>query len=135
MPHIRSQSSNGFFLEPKSGRFTVSGSVLAEHGFPGFFAWVGITASAAIYARRVIKRATGVPGLEWCVNLAKMSQVSMIAYLVGGSFLSLSYWDYYFTVLVAVAAVHELVKATLRQSVSPRRFEVAAMPPQLALSR
>jgi probable O-glycosylation ligase (exosortase A-associated) len=109
--------------------------VLAEHGFPGFFAWVGITASAAIYARRVIKLARGVPGLEWCVNLAKMSQVSMIAYLVGGSFLSLCYWDYYFTVLVAVAAVHEHVKATLRQSVSPRRFEVAAMPPQLALSR
>ena len=35
------------------------------------------------------RQATGVPGLEWCVNLAKMAQVSMIAYLVGGSFLSL----------------------------------------------
>ena len=55
--------------------------VLGEHGFPTFFVWVGITIAGAVYARRIIRQATGVPGLEWCVNLAKMAQVSMIAYL------------------------------------------------------
>ena len=91
--------------------------VLAEHGFPTFFVWVGIIVVGALYARRIIKQATGVPGLEWCVNLAKMAQVSMIAYLVGGSFLSLSYWDYYFTLLAVVTATYQLVRvATVPKS-------------------
>jgi probable O-glycosylation ligase (exosortase A-associated) len=108
--------------------------VLGEHGFLTFFVWVGITIAGAVYARRVIKRATGVPGLEWCVNLAKMTQVSMIAYLVGGTFLSLSYWDYYFTILVTVAAVHQHVTEVLGIR-SPRRFGVNALAPGLAVSR
>lgn len=108
--------------------------ILGEHGFPTFFVWVGINIAGALYARRIIKQATGVPGLEWCVNLAKMAQVSMIAYLTGGSFLSLCYWDYYFTILVAVAAVYQHVTATLG-SASERRRAVSALPPRLAVSR
>ena len=68
------------------------------------------------------------------MNLAKMAQVSMIAYLVGGSFLSLSYWDYYFTILVAVSAVYQHVTATLG-SVTEQRLKVSALPPHLVLSR
>ncbi len=90
--------------------------VLAEHGFPTFFAWLGITAAGAYYASRTIKLAKSLPELQWCANLARMSQISMIAYLTGGSLLSLAYWDYYFTLLVAVAAVHQHVKVTLGQS-------------------
>jgi probable O-glycosylation ligase (exosortase A-associated) len=43
--------------------------VLAEHGFPTFFVWLGINIAGAFYARRIIRRATGIPELEWCVNL------------------------------------------------------------------
>jgi probable O-glycosylation ligase (exosortase A-associated) len=107
--------------------------VLAEHGFPTLFVWIGMTVAGAVYTRRVIKRATGVPGLEWCVNLARMSQVSMIAYLTGGTFLSLSYWDYYFTLLVAVSAVDQHVTATLGSAVARR--PVNASTARLAYSR
>jgi putative inorganic carbon (hco3(-)) transporter len=108
--------------------------VLGEHGFPTFFVWVGINIAAAVYARRIIRQASGVPGLEWCVNLARMAQVSMIAYLSGGSFLSLSYWDYYFTILIAVGAVYQHVTVTLG-SAAKRRLAVNPMSPRLALSR
>ena len=108
--------------------------ILGEHGFPTFFVWVGINIAGALYARRIIKQATGVPGLEWCVNFAKMAQVSMIAYLTGGSFLSLCYWDYYFTILVTVAAIYQHVTATVG-SVSERRRAIIALPPRLAVSR
>jgi putative inorganic carbon (hco3(-)) transporter len=109
--------------------------VLGENGFPTFFVWIGMSIAGAVYARRTIKRATGVPGLEWCVTLAKMTQVSMIAYLVGGSFLSLCYWDYYFTILIAVSAVDQHVTATLGSTTPARRFAARAPPPRLALSR
>jgi probable O-glycosylation ligase (exosortase A-associated) len=87
--------------------------VLGEHGFPTFIVWVGITVAGLLAARRIIKLASGVPELAWCVDLARMSQVSVVAYLVAGSFLSLSYWDFYFTILVAVAATHQYVRQSL----------------------
>jgi putative inorganic carbon (hco3(-)) transporter len=109
--------------------------ILAEHGFPTFFVWVGINVAAAVYARRIIKQATGVPGMEWAVNLAKMAQISMIAYLSGGTFLSLCYWDYYFTILVLVAATNELVRARSTESTFRSRLAANSIPARLALSR
>jgi len=106
--------------------------ILGEHGFPTFFVWLGISIAAAVYTRRIVRLATGVSGLEWCVSLAKMAQVSMVAYIVGGTFLSLCYWDYYFTILVAVGAVYQHVTATLG-SAAKARLAVSAIPPQLAL--
>lgn len=108
--------------------------VLGEHGFITFGVWVGITISGIIAARRIIKNASGVPGLEWCVDLAKMSQVSIVAYLVAGSFLSLCYWDYYFTILVSVAATHEYVRQALGQTDTRRRGH-AVMPARLVATR
>ena len=92
---------------------------LGETGFPTFFVWLGMLIAGAIYARRIIKSASGIAELQWCINFAKMSQISMIAFVSGGSFLSLEYWDYYFTILVAVAAVHGLVKAKVQQEQRP----------------
>jgi probable O-glycosylation ligase (exosortase A-associated) len=110
--------------------------VLAEHGFPTFFVWLGISFAGAYYARQIISRAKGIPELQWCVNLARMSQVSMIAYLAGGSFLSLCYWDYYFTLLVTVAAVYQQVKIIVGQTgTQSHRPRTAGLQTGLALSR
>jgi putative inorganic carbon (hco3(-)) transporter len=110
--------------------------VLGEHGFITFFVWAGIIVAGAIYARRIIRLAKGVPGLEWCVNFAKMAQVSTVAYCVGGSFLSLCYWDYYFAIVVTVAAVYQHVKVALgQQAPEQRKFGRVLAPPRLALSR
>jgi probable O-glycosylation ligase (exosortase A-associated) len=101
--------------------------ILGEHGFITFFVWCGITVSGVVAARRIIKSASGVPGLEWCVDLARMSQVSVVAYLVAGTFLSLCYWDFYFTMLVAVAATHQHVKEALGQT--ERKWQRSALSP------
>ncbi len=62
-------------------------------------------------------------------------QVSMVAYISGGSFLSLSYWDYYFTILVIVAATYKHVMAALPEK-SPRwRVAATPLPTGLAPSR
>jgi putative inorganic carbon (HCO3(-)) transporter len=100
--------------------------VLGEHGFVTFFVWISITISAALAAHRTITTAKGVPGLEWCVDLSRMIQVSMVAYVVAGSFLSLSYWDFYFTILVVAAATHQYVRQALGQTHPGRRLPLAA---------
>lgn len=109
--------------------------VLAEHGFPTFFVWLGIIVAGVYYAWRTIRLTKGIAELQWCANLARMSQVSTIAYLSGGSLLSLAYWDYYFTLLVAVAAVHRHVKAALGQSGRVHARTARAPQPEPALTR
>jgi hypothetical protein len=43
-----------------------------------------------------------------------MAQVSIIAYFVAGALLSMSYWDFYFTLLVVVAATDRCVNTALQ---------------------
>ena len=59
--------------------------------------------------------------LEWAYWLAQMSKVSIVAYLVGGAFLNLAYWDvpYYLFVCIAVTR-WALNKETLKTAVDPR---------------
>src|SRR3984957_1425587 len=110
--------------------------VLGEHGFLTFFVWAGIIVAGAVYARRIVKIAKDMPGLEWAVTFAKMAQVSTVAYCVGGSFLSLCYWDYYFTIVVTIAAVYRQVKVALEQPApEPQRLGRALIPVGMALSR
>jgi putative inorganic carbon (HCO3(-)) transporter len=51
--------------------------------------------------------------------LGRMAQVSIVAYLVSGTFLSLSYWDFYWTLLIAVAATHTLAQRATAQARVP----------------
>ncbi|MFC0406732.1 putative O-glycosylation ligase, exosortase A system-associated [Roseomonas elaeocarpi] len=87
--------------------------LLGEHGFPTFFLWVGLTVSGLFYAWRLGRVARDRPDLTWARDLGRMAQVSMAAYLVSGTFLSLSYWDFYWTLLVVVGATHGLARAAL----------------------
>jgi probable O-glycosylation ligase (exosortase A-associated) len=123
VPHAASRAVHSIWLE-----------VLGEHGFPTFFVWLSIIVAGAFYTRSIIKRAKGVPGLEWCLNLARMARVSTIAYVTGGSFLSLSYWDYYFTLVVVVAAVHQHVAESIG-SLSRRPLPFGALKPQIIMPR
>jgi hypothetical protein len=72
-------------------------------------------------------------------QLGRMMQVSMIGYLVGGAFLSLSYWDMPYYVAVIVVAMRRLIQE--HQAVTmplasmtaiQRRLRNAAGPPAAA---
>ncbi len=88
---------------------------LGEHGFPSFFVWLGLTLAGAAYTFRLMRLARGRPELTWAYDLARMVQVSIVAYVVSGTFLSLSYWDFYWTLLVVIAAAHALAVRELQQ--------------------
>jgi len=86
--------------------------VMADHGFVGFAIWLGILVAGAWYMWRLVRLSRGRPELRWAYDLARMSQVSAVAYCVGGTFLSLSYWDFFWTLQVVIAATHGLAVAT-----------------------
>lgn len=82
--------------------------VIGEHGFPAFLIWLAINVTGIMNTIRIRRMSRATPGLKWCDDLARMGQVSILAYLVGGTFLSLCYWDFYFTFLVILAATRRL---------------------------
>lgn len=68
-------------------------SVLADHGWIGLIFFLVIFLSAWRLASRIAKVAEPLAEHRWMADLARMLQVSFVAYAVGGAFLSLSYFD------------------------------------------
>ena len=58
--------------------------------------------------RFIIRRTKDIPELRWANDLGHMSIVAILGYAVGGSFLSLPYWDFYYTLLVLIACVRRI---------------------------
>jgi probable O-glycosylation ligase (exosortase A-associated) len=99
---------------------------LGEHGFVVFAIWLGVLAAGMLYSLRVVRLARRRPELRWAYDLARMAQVSMVAYAAGGTFLSLQYWDVQWTLMAALAAAHGLVAAAARQA-APAPAQPAAL--------
>jgi hypothetical protein len=97
-PSIQARAAHSIWFE-----------TLGEHGFPTFFVWVGILVAGVVYSIHIVRMTRDRPDLRWARDLARMAQVSIVAYCAGGSFLSLSYWDLLWTLLVIVAATRAIV--------------------------
>ena len=70
-------------------------SVLGEHGWIGLALFIAFGVLAWFSGTTVLRQTKHVPELAWLRDLAAMIQVSLIAYAIGGAFLSLSYFDLY----------------------------------------
>lgn len=84
--------------------------VLAEHGYAGLAVYVALMGCTLATAWRIIRRTRGDPTLHWMHTYALIVEASLVAFLVSGFFLSLSYFDLYFQI-VAMAAVLATVLA------------------------
>jgi len=102
--------------------------VIGEHGFLAFAIWLCIILAGTYYAVRIPALAQNRSDLRWAYDLARMAQVSIVVYLLGGTFLSLSYWDLFWTLLVVLAATHAVVIQAVRQTAVPQRSRQATMP-------
>ncbi|TFW14748.1 putative O-glycosylation ligase, exosortase A system-associated [Massilia arenosa] len=87
--------------------------VLGEHGFGGLalYLLVGITTWRT--AAWIVKNAPKAPGMQWAVEMATMMQTSLMGFAVGGSFLSLTYFDVPYYLMCALVATRVLVQANL----------------------
>jgi len=75
-------------------------AVLGEHGYIGLFLFVLIWWLTFRVAAQTRKQAANRPEAAWVHTLAGMCQVSLVGYLVGGAFLSLSYFDVPYNIMV-----------------------------------
>ncbi|MFM2449127.1 MAG: hypothetical protein RIS44_1577 [Pseudomonadota bacterium] len=96
--------------------------VLGNHGFVGLFLFLLIWFFTWGSAGWLRKNAAGTPQSQWAADLGGMAQVSLAGYAVGGAFLSLSYFDlpYYIMVMVLVTRVWVQTKGWEREPVYER---------------
>lgn len=98
-------------------------AILGEHGWVGLITFIMIAVMALIQAGKVIRYSLQYPELSWLKNFMSMVQVSLIAFLVGGSFYSLAYFDLYWHLISFVIIGRQLlIQHALAQSGSIRSF-------------
>jgi probable O-glycosylation ligase (exosortase A-associated) len=80
---------------------------LGEHGFPGLALLLLLGVLVWSRSRKVVSIASGRPELDWAVRLARMIQVSVLVFAVGGAFLGLLHFDlpYYLAALIVLLEV------------------------------
>lgn len=85
--------------------------VLGDHGFAGLLLYLIVLIAAGWTTILTLNTARGRPELAWAAQLARMIQVSMVAFLVSGAALSMAYYDgmlLIFAISCAVARVAQL---------------------------
>ena len=114
--------------------------VLGEHGFVALGLFLLFWALVWRMCSQVVRVTEHRPEERWAFWVAQMTKVSLVAYLVGGTFLNLAYWDMPYFLFVAVAVTRWLVlqRKTAKQSAAVRRVKphrLRAMTPQTGLIR
>lgn len=83
--------------------------VLGEHGYIGLALFLCILFATWRAASGIIKQCKADPELKWMGDLAAMCQVSMVGYMLGGAFLSLAYYDFYYYVIAALVIMQKVL--------------------------
>ncbi len=85
--------------------------VLGEHGFIGLAIYLMVGVATWWVAMRLIRLARLQANLSWAGDLGAMVQVSMIAFAVGGAFLSLAYFDLPYNVMAITMLAYKFAVA------------------------
>lgn len=95
--------------------------VMGEQGFIGFGIYMAIMAFTWMKGSSIIRRTKRHPEMKWALDLAAMTQVSIIGFASCGAFLGLSKFDLYWHLVAIMVILDHLVKQQLAEGpvVSP----------------
>tara|TARA_R110002110_G_scaffold415858_2_gene658589 strand:- start:26597 stop:27904 length:1308 start_codon:yes stop_codon:yes gene_type:complete len=91
---------------------------LGEQGFVGLFLFLSIIGLTWTTSKKTQKLAKKHSDLKWAQDLAAMIQVSLIGYIVGGTFLGVAYFDLFYSLVAILILTHHEVKKNLGLQVS-----------------
>lgn len=103
--------------------------VLGDHGWPGLVLFVTIFFMAWRSGTWLIVHGRSSEQTRWAADLARMVQVSLVAYASGGAFLSLSYFDLPWHLVAILVIARNLVQQQLSGAAE---VETAQTPPSTA---
>ncbi|HEX8873307.1 MAG TPA: putative O-glycosylation ligase, exosortase A system-associated [Nitrosospira sp.] len=88
--------------------------VLGEHGFPGLGLYLILGFLTWRTGSWIIRNTSKRQEYRWALDLATMIQVSLVGFAVGGTFLSLLYFDVPYYLMGAMVATRVLVERELK---------------------
>lgn len=106
--------------------------VLGEHGFLGLGLFAAIWLFVWRGASQLIRRTRDSPEAHWAADLGRMVQVSLVGYLVGGTFLNLAYWDVPYYLMVALVVARDAVARGATAAAVPREPSMHGAEPEAA---
>jgi putative inorganic carbon (HCO3(-)) transporter len=95
--------------------------VFAEHGVPGLLLFVGLLIALFLTLVRTVRATRGDPAREWIAETAQLIAVSLVAYVVGGMFLNMPYFDLFYQLAAAVLILQLAARAPGLEIGAPQR--------------
>jgi len=85
--------------------------VMGEHGFVGFGLFLALGVFTWLAAGRIRRATEETPDMAWMATLARMTQVSLVAYAIAGAFLGMAYFDYPYNLVLIVVICRSILAA------------------------
>jgi probable O-glycosylation ligase (exosortase A-associated) len=101
---------------------------LGDHGIVGLALFIAVGLVGWRNADVVRRASLSRPDLAWARDLATMCQVSLTGYFLAGTFLSLAYYDGYYTLFAMLAALRELATNPAALAAEVRQRSSVMMP-------
>jgi len=98
--------------------------VLGGHGWIGFALFMAFCILSLRLSKKITKKTKEHTDLAWANLLSRMVYVSLIAYAVGGAFLSLAYFDLPYHLMAILVMTNIIVDRELAKPVSEELEEV-----------
>ena len=102
-----------FPLEPTHAAHNIFFEVLGDNGFIGLALYVAILVYAFLNCAKIRRLTRGNPEFSWAFDLASMIQLSLFAFCMAGSALSLAYYDVLFICVGLLSAMRVVLKKVL----------------------
>jgi putative inorganic carbon (hco3(-)) transporter len=102
---------------------------LGEHGFVGLGLYLLLGLMTWRTGSWIVRNTAKHPEYQWAANLATMIQVSLIGFSVGGTFLSLLYFDVPYYLMTAMVVTRVLIEKELKEKTSSTKDTDPVKPP------
>jgi len=83
--------------------------VFSEQGVVGFGLWLGLLISSFMSLREIRLYGRAIPEMEWVVYLSQILRVSLVGFMIGGTFLDFGYFDGYYQLVAVIVVMKELL--------------------------
>jgi len=103
--------------------------VLGEHGYVGLMLFLLLWLFVWRDASWIVRQSRSHEGLRWAHDLARMIQVSLVGYAVGGAFQNQAYFDVPYELLIAIVLTRVLVEKEIK-TLAQKESEPQSATPQ-----
>lgn len=94
-------------------------TIFGEHGFPGLLLWLGLLGSSFLSLRKLSFAVKDDGPLSWIPQCARMISISLVSFIIVGSFFDAAYFDLLYYLIGAIIILKEIARATAAKAILP----------------